>query len=83
MPPVSQVPFPPSQPFAVVGLRVASSVLQGAAAALQAMAQRLARPASFPATMPHVEFHAEAGAPEGALYVDGEYVGRLPGVTRL
>jgi hypothetical protein len=30
-----------------------------------------------------VEFHAEAGAPEGALYVDGELVGRLPGVTRL
>ena len=26
---------------------------------------------------------AEAGAPEGALYVDGELVGYLPGVTRL
>jgi len=24
-----------------------------------------------------VEFHAEAGAPEGALYVDGEFVGYL------
>lgn len=30
-----------------------------------------------------LEFYAEAGAPEGALYVDGELVGRLPGVTRL
>lgn len=28
-------------------------------------------------------FHAEAGAPEGALYVDGQRVGVLPGVTRL
>ena len=24
-----------------------------------------------------VEFHAEAGAPEGALYIDGELVGYL------
>ncbi len=29
------------------------------------------------------EFYAEAGAPEGALYVNGELVGYLPGVTRL
>ena len=29
------------------------------------------------------EFCAEAGAPEGALYVDGRLVGYLPGVTRL
>ncbi len=30
-----------------------------------------------------LEFYAEAGAPEGALYVNGELVGYLPGVTRL
>jgi hypothetical protein len=35
------------------------------------------------ATDPLLEFHAEAGAPEGALYVDGQLVGTLPGVTRL
>jgi len=29
------------------------------------------------------EFYAEAGAPEGALYIDGKLVGYLPGVTRL
>jgi len=29
------------------------------------------------------EFYAEAGAPEGALYVDGKLVGYVPGVTRL
>jgi len=34
-------------------------------------------------TDPRFEFHAEAGAPEGALYVDGQLVGRLPGVRRL
>lgn len=32
---------------------------------------------------PELEFYAEAGAPEGALYVDGHLVGTLPGVTRL
>jgi hypothetical protein len=32
---------------------------------------------------PQLEFHAEAGAPEGALYVDGKLVGWLPGVRRL
>jgi hypothetical protein len=30
-----------------------------------------------------LEFYAEAGAPEGALYVDGHLVGYLPGVKRL
>ncbi len=32
---------------------------------------------------PELEFYAEAGAPEGALYADGERVGQLPGVKRL
>ena len=32
---------------------------------------------------PRFEFHAEAGAPEGALYVDGRLVGWLSGVRRL
>jgi hypothetical protein len=32
---------------------------------------------------PVLEFYAEAGAPEGALYVDGRLVGHLEGVTRL
>ena len=32
---------------------------------------------------PVLEFYAEAGAPEGALYVDGVRVGIVPGVTRL
>lgn len=30
-----------------------------------------------------LEFYAEAGAPEGALYVDGQLVGHVSGVTRL
>ncbi len=30
-----------------------------------------------------LEFYAEAGAPEGALYVDGQLVAQLEGVRRL
>ncbi len=32
---------------------------------------------------PELEFYAEAGAPEGALYVNGHLAGTLTGVTRL
>lgn len=58
------------------------------AATLLRLSRRLtaAQPVGFykrPITdLPRLEFHAEAGAPEGALYVDGEYVGHLP-LTRL
>lgn len=62
-----------------------------AAAALRVISRALARLARDlrgatlrePANAPVLEFYAEAGAPEGALYVDGQLVGHLPGVTRL
>lgn len=31
----------------------------------------------------HLEFYAEAGAPEGALYVDGQLAAQLDGIRRL
>ncbi len=34
-------------------------------------------------TEPVLEFYAEAGAPEGALYLDGKLVGYIQGVRRL
>lgn len=52
-------------------------------AALRLTAHRLAHPdhttraVHVPMTLPYLEFHADAGAPEGALYVDGEYVGKI------
>jgi hypothetical protein len=65
----------------------AAALLRALSVTLDRLARRLAavphRRVSTLATLPSVEFHAEAGAPEGALYVDGELVGRLPGVTRL
>lgn len=66
--------------FVAALLRALSMSLDRLARRLAAMPHRRTVPL---ASLPSVEFHAEAGAPEGALYVDGELVGRLPGVTRL
>lgn len=58
-------------------LRGASRVLDAAAVKLSSTSkrERLAEPV--------IEFHAEAGAPEGALYVDGRLIGHVVGVKRL
>lgn len=80
MSPHVHLPVPPSS------LRhVAALALRSASAVLERMAHRLAAPPPSPekARWPQVEFHAEAGALEGALYVDGQLVARLPGVSRL
>ena len=61
-----------------------ASALRWASALLARMAERIARArAARRRGRPEIEFYAEAGAPEGALYVDGQRVGTLPGVTRL
>ena len=63
---------------------VAAALLRALGAALDSLATRLLyRQATVPAPEPVLEFYAEAGAPEGALYVNGRLVGHLPGVTRL
>ena len=65
-------------------LRLATAVLlQAASRVLASLARQLAHRREEPAGEPVLEFYAEAGAPEGALYLNGELVGRLPGVTRL
>ena len=64
----------------------AARVLGAASRLLDRLAARLDAPAARPAMAEHaaiLEFHAEAGAPEGALYFNGERIGTLPGVTRL
>lgn len=62
---------------------LAAALLASAGALLARLSARLvARPAAPPSD-PRFEFYAEAGAPEGALYVDGHFVGRLDGVRRL
>ncbi len=65
--------------------QVAARQLRRAGAWLAWLARQLAAPARPPAPpspLPEVEYCAEAGAPEGALFVNGEYIGRLD-VARL
>lgn len=62
---------------------VASALLRAASRALDALAERLAMVEARGAAEPVLEFHGDAGAPEGALYVNGRLVGRIEGVTRL
>ncbi len=75
------LPYLPSPPGARLLL---AALLRAAGAALDRLASRLA--ALHPVARrgdPLIEFYAEAGAPEGALYVDGELVGLIDGVNRL
>ncbi len=71
-------------PASLAAQRLVASGLRSASALLARLSRRLARPVAARATLaPQLEFYAEAGAPEGALYLDGKLVGWLPGVRRL
>jgi hypothetical protein len=65
------------------GRRLAAGLLRRASGALSRLAAALTTEARSAPSDPRFEFHAEAGAPEGALYVDGRLVGWLTGVSRL
>lgn len=73
-------------PRGTPGRRLLAAVLRAASRALARLAHQVAvaeRRRSPYISGSVVEFYAEAGAPEGALYVDGQLVGHLSGVTRL
>jgi hypothetical protein len=77
---------PAPRPVSEAARRLVAGLLMIASAALARVAATLSSAPAAPvqeSSDPRLEFHAEAGAPEGALYVDGELVGRLPGVPRL
>jgi hypothetical protein len=64
--------------------RVTAALLRAASRGLARLARRLGRRSRHdPERLMVLEFYAEAGAPEGALYVDGRLVGHVHGVTRL
>ncbi len=64
--------------------RLAAITLRQASRALTRLSRRLVLQHPRAAMRaPELEFYAESGAPEGALYLDGELVGYLPGVQRL
>ena len=69
-----------------------AALLRAASRLLDALAERLAQVeapaasaalAALAATEPVIEVHGDAAAPEGALYVNGQFIGRLFGVRRL
>jgi hypothetical protein len=72
-------PRPGLASLAAHGLEAASRLLGRLAARLSAASARQ----PLPALAPMLEFYADASAPEGALYLNGELVGTLHGVTRL
>ena len=65
------------------GLLLVATALHGTSLMLGRLARRLLQRPAEPSGERVFEFYAQAGAPEGALYVDGQLVGRLPGITRL
>lgn len=72
------------RPAREAALRWAAIGLRSASAALARLSRRLAQPAGrVGRPVPQLEFYAEAGAPEGALYLDGRFVGWVGGVQRL
>ena len=75
---------PSARPGQSATRQAAAWVLLAASATLDRLAHRLATPASeADHSLQGIEFYAQSGAPEGALYVDGQFVGWLPGVQRL
>jgi hypothetical protein len=79
-----ELPFFDAPPGARRVRELAAALLRAAGATLDRVALRLARAEAPVATAaPMLEFHAEAGAPEGALYVNGHLVGHVVGVNRL
>jgi hypothetical protein len=78
------LPYDEPTPQARRAREAAAALLRALGASLDRLAVRLAMTqARVPDAEPLYEFYAEAGAPEGALYVDGVRVGTLEGVTRL
>ena len=76
--------YGPPHPATRAARRAAGGMLAGLSILLGRLAQRLAAPSARPTTGDvKIEFYAEAGAPEGALYVDGQLVGWIDGVARL
>jgi hypothetical protein len=63
--------------------RAAVTALRATGVMLGRLARRLHLVEREPVGEPVLEFYAQAGAPEGALYVDGRLVATLQGVNRL
>lgn len=59
-------------------------VLFRASHLLALLAEHLVQQArDLPPGVIEIEFHAEPGSPDGAVYVNGELIGHVPGVRRI
>jgi len=76
-------PVAEPRPASELARHVAAGALRSTSAMLARLARRLAVRRSSHRADARLEFYAEAGAPEGALYLDGQLVGWLQGVKRL
>ena len=83
--PLSWRPDTVTPPWTYPVRRLLAAGLGQTSRALSRLAQHLAVPVApaAPQAPGMLEFYADAGAPEGALYLDGKLVGYLPGVNRL
>ncbi len=66
--------------------RLVAALLRSASVALGRLSRNLAAAERARKHTPQervLEFYAEAGAPEGALYINGKLIGYLPGIKRL
>ncbi|MBG9388590.1 hypothetical protein [Caenimonas aquaedulcis] len=83
---LSWAPAEAARPFSATLLHLLAALLRGASEMLDRVAARESAREAARAMHGVVEFHAlhrDAGAPEGALYVNGELVGFIAGVKRL
>ena len=78
--------FDPPEHLAFTGRRLAGWALRRTGAWLALLGRRMAVPTRHVTDVgqerPLLEFHADASAPEGALFVNGHYIGRID-VSRL
>ena len=75
-----------TRPVSATLLHFVAATLQTASDVLTRLAVQLSAAQARRVQVQTVEFHAvyrDSGAPEGALYVNGELVGTIAGVTRL
>ena len=72
-----------ARPWRATLLYRVAAALRAASDLADRRAQAREAAATFAGTVEFHAVHGEAGAPEGALYVDGVLVGVTEGVTRL
>ena len=78
-----------ARPWSATVLHLVAAALRSAADVVHGLALRVSTVQDVAAAAPAIEtvefhsLHGDGGAPEGALYINGVLVARIPGVDRL